>query len=252
MSLLGGLIDTRRFSTSSVSVVLHTLVIFSIVIGSYLHVEPLAEPSINVQLISTVLPPPPAPPPPPPLSGPLQPKQEVVKKPEVIPQDIQDDVQPQEISKEITESVENQDLDGAEGGIKGGVPGGVPDGVLDGTPGGQRNGIPGGPLDGVLGSLRHDDQPIYLIGDVRPPERTTFVRPEYPELARKARAQGKVLLEIVVGTTGEVEEVRILRSDPLFDQAAVEAVRKWRYQPALQGGRPVRVYLTVKVDFELH
>ena len=70
-------------------------------------------------------------------------------------------------------------------------------------------------------------------------------------MARKARAEGKVILEIVVGRTGEVEDVKVLKSNPLFDHASVEAVRRWKYQPALQGGRPVKVYLTVIVEFGL-
>jgi TonB family protein len=49
-----------------------------------------------------------------------------------------------------------------------------------------------------------------------------------------------------------VEEVRILRSsNQVFDEAAIEAVRKWEYQPAQQDGRPVAVYFTVVVEFEL-
>jgi protein TonB len=107
--------------------------------------------------------------------------------------------------------------------------------------------MPGSPLDGLSGR----DQPVRLTGEVRPPERVTFVKPEYPEIARRARAEGKVILEIVVGRTGSIEEVTVLRSNPLFDRAAVEAVRKWRYRPALQAGRPVKVYLTVVVSFEL-
>jgi protein TonB len=121
---------------------------------------------------------------------------------------------------------------------------GLPDGVL----GGISRGVPGG----VLNGLPREDEPLYLTGDVRPPERTSFVKPEYPEVARKARAEGKVILEIVVGRTGDVEGVRVLKSSPLFDQAAIEAVRKWKYQPALQGGRPIKVYLTVRVEFELN
>jgi protein TonB len=127
------------------------------------------------------------------------------------------------------------------------VPGGVVGGVVGGVIGGVLGGVPGG----VLGGLPGEDQPIYLTGDVRAPERTTFIKPDYPEVARKARAEGKVILEIVVGRTGEVEQVKLLKSNPLFDQAAIEAVKKWKYTPALQSGRPVKVYLTVIVDFNL-
>jgi protein TonB len=123
--------------------------------------------------------------------------------------------------------------------VVGGVVGGVLGGVLGGVPG------------GVLGGLPSEDQPIYMTGDVRPPERIVFVEPKYPEVARKARAEGKVTLEIVIGRSGEVEEVRVVRSSPLFDAAALEAVRKWKYQPALQGGRPVKVYYLTVVVFTL-
>ncbi len=55
----------------------------------------------------------------------------------------------------------------------------------------------------------------------------------YPDVARKARGEGKVIVEVVIGRTDDVEDVKVLKSNPLFDQAAVEAVRKWKYQPAL-------------------
>jgi len=146
---------------------------------------------------------------------------------------------------------DSADPDGIEGGKKGGIAGGLPDGdpggVLDGIPGGNKDGLPGGEGIGPI----EQDAPLYLTGEVRPPERTTFVKPEYPEMARKVRAEGRVILEIVVGRDGDVETVKVIRSSPLFDRAAVEAVSRWKYQPALQSGRPVRVYLTVIVDFGL-
>lgn len=70
-------------------------------------------------------------------------------------------------------------------------------------------------------------------------------------MARQARAEGKVILEIIVGRTGSIEEVTVLRSHPLFDQAAVAAVRRWKYRPALQAGMPVKVRMTLVVSFEL-
>ena len=139
--------------------------------------------------------------------------------------------------------------EGSPPGESGGILGGVPDGTPEGIPGGIRGGTPGGVPGGILEDLPGEDQPVYPSGDLRPPERTTFVSPQYPEVARKARAGGRVILEIVVGRTGDVEGVKILRSNPLFDLAAVEAVKMWKYRPALQGGRPVRAYLTVVVEF---
>jgi protein TonB len=81
------------------------------------------------------------------------------------------------------------------------------------------------------------------------------VRPEYPELARVARIQGNVILQAVIHADGTVGDVRVLRCTQIkfgFEEAAVEAVRQWRYRPAMLDGEPVDVYFTVFVDFRLH
>ncbi|PYT09492.1 MAG: hypothetical protein DMF49_01990 [Acidobacteria bacterium] len=77
------------------------------------------------------------------------------------------------------------------------------------------------------------------------------VEPEYPEMARKARVEGKVIIEAVIDTDGNVVDVKVLRSIPLLDKAAIEAVKRWKYRPAMQHGRPVKVYFTVVVEFNL-
>ena len=76
------------------------------------------------------------------------------------------------------------------------------------------------------------------------------VEPDYPESARRARLQGIVILEATITTSGEVRQVRVLKSvNPLLDEAALLAVRAWRYRPATLNGRAVSVYLTVTVRF---
>jgi TonB family protein len=70
-------------------------------------------------------------------------------------------------------------------------------------------------------------------------------------MARKARVEGKVILEAVIDTDGSVIDVKVLRSIPLLDKSAIEAVRRWKYRPALQQGRPVKVFFTVVVEFNL-
>jgi protein TonB len=78
------------------------------------------------------------------------------------------------------------------------------------------------------------------------------VNPEYPEVARKARVEGIVILEAIITQNGHVENAKVLRGvHPLLDQAAVNAVRKWRYKPATLNGKPVRVHSTVTVNFKL-
>ncbi|MEW5805847.1 MAG: energy transducer TonB [Acidobacteriota bacterium] len=82
----------------------------------------------------------------------------------------------------------------------------------------------------------------------------TKLLPVYPELARKAKIEGSVILQAVIKKDGTVGDIVILRSPGAklgFEEAAAEAVKKWRYKPALQNGRPVDVYFTVEVNFTL-
>ncbi len=82
----------------------------------------------------------------------------------------------------------------------------------------------------------------------------TKVKPEFPDLARAARIEGKVILQAIIkkdGTVGDVEVLSSNRTGLGFEEAALEAVKEWRYKPALQGARPVDVFLTVVVEFTL-
>jgi periplasmic protein TonB len=91
--------------------------------------------------------------------------------------------------------------------------------------------------------------------DITPPvQRATRAFPRYPELARKAGVEGSVVLLIVIDREGRVGEIEVLRApDPRFgfDLAAIEAVKQWRYQPALLGGRPVAVQASVTIEFTI-
>jgi protein TonB len=78
------------------------------------------------------------------------------------------------------------------------------------------------------------------------------VRPDYPSLAKDAGISGTVLLHVLVGQEGRVEEVRVLDSIPVVDQAAVEAARQWTFRPARVSGRPVRVWVALPIRFSLH
>jgi len=89
-------------------------------------------------------------------------------------------------------------------------------------------------------------------GDVKEPVVVTRVPPVYPEEARKDRIQGKVVLEVVIDTKGNVTKAEAVESpDPLLSEAALAAVRQWTYAPATLEGKPVKVYLQVTVNFKL-
>jgi periplasmic protein TonB len=76
--------------------------------------------------------------------------------------------------------------------------------------------------------------------------------PVYPEIARQAGMDGDVWLEMVVGKTGRVAEVRVLKGPPVFQAAAMETAMKWVFTPAKQNDIPVRVKVTRKVSFRLN
>ena len=92
----------------------------------------------------------------------------------------------------------------------------------------------------------------FRIGDgIRSPAKIVNVNPVYPPEAREARVQGVVILEATISRTGEVSDVEVLRSVPLLDEAAVAAVRQWRYEPTLVDGEPVSILMTVTMNFQL-
>jgi protein TonB len=114
-------------------------------------------------------------------------------------------------------------------------------------------------MDIVLGDPEPPPQTAPLmagVGGVTEPERIaeTYVKPEYPELARRARVEGRVILQVVIrkdGTVGEMEVIQAPAADLGFGDAAKNAVSQWRYRPARQNNRPVDVFMTVVVNFSL-
>jgi protein TonB len=91
--------------------------------------------------------------------------------------------------------------------------------------------------------------PVRVGGRIRTPTKVKDVQPIYPEVARSAGVQGRVTIEATIGPTGKVDEARVVRSVPLLDQAALDAVRQWEYQPTLVNGVPVPVVITVAINF---
>lgn len=93
--------------------------------------------------------------------------------------------------------------------------------------------------------------PVRIGGTTAPPERIKYVAPEYPAIAKQARVTGTVIAEALVGPDGVVQEAHVLRSIALLDQAALNAVKQWRYTPTMLNGQPVPVIMTVTVNFSL-
>jgi protein TonB len=93
--------------------------------------------------------------------------------------------------------------------------------------------------------------PVRLHSGIVAPKKIVDVTPVYPPLAQAAHVKGVVILEAVIDARGNVTSVQVLRSMPLLDQAAVDAVRQWRYTPALLNDRPVPVIVTVTINFSM-
>jgi periplasmic protein TonB len=180
---------------------------------------------------------PPAPPPPPPL--PLraarrsEPKAHA--KPVLAPRPIPSTefVAPMSVPDEVMEKV-GEDAGFAGAGDE--TPE-LPDGSFDGVVGG----IPGAP----------PKEPVRVGGEVQPPKKLEDAAPVYPPTARAARVEGAVVLEAIIDSRGVVSEVRVLKSIPLLDDAALEAVKKWRYEATRLNGVAVPVVMTVTVQFAL-
>lgn len=96
--------------------------------------------------------------------------------------------------------------------------------------------------------------PIRFVvgGNITEPRKISGPNPLYPEAARRARIQGVVVLECVIGKNGEVDSVKVLRGLPLgLTEAAVDAVNKWRFEPSTLNGKPVEVLYILTVRFNL-
>ncbi len=125
----------------------------------------------------------------------------------------------------------------AEGTVAGGVAGGI-------TPGTKVEGS-------TLGGKATIEEPLRIGGEVQAPIEVFRVQPQYPEEARKARVKGFVILETTITKEGTVESAHVVHGDPRLNDAVIKAVLQWKYKAATVNGRPVRVYLTVTVPFNL-
>jgi protein TonB len=93
--------------------------------------------------------------------------------------------------------------------------------------------------------------PVRLAELLVAPRKLVDVRPVYPDIARSARVEGTVILDAVLDRRGRVSQVRVTKSSPLLDQAAIAAVRQWQYSPSMLHGQPVEVLMTVTITFKL-
>jgi protein TonB len=93
--------------------------------------------------------------------------------------------------------------------------------------------------------------PQRLHQGIQAPRKTVDVAPRYPMLARDSRVEGVVILDVIIDEHGTVTSTRVLKSVALLDQAAIDAVRLWRFTPARLNGEAIPIVMTVTVSFRL-
>jgi protein TonB len=103
----------------------------------------------------------------------------------------------------------------------------------------------------VVPSTQIPKTPLRPHSGVKPPQRLVNVAPVYPMVALAARKEGLVIIDATIDERGNVIDTRILRSIPLLDEAALVAVRQWKFSPTLLNGVPVPIVMTVTVNFTL-
>jgi len=125
--------------------------------------------------------------------------------------------------------------------------GGIGSGWEGGVGAGRGPGVGPGSGGGIGGDLYH------VGGGVSSPHAIYEPEPEYSEEARKAKYQGVVVLQLIIGADGRPRDIRVARALGMgLDQKAIEAVRQWRFEPAFLGSQPVAVVVNIEVNFRLY
>ena len=243
--LTAGTIDRpfrdKHASATAVSIATHALVLGTVawvVLFSINETLPRV-PAMMAFVAEAPIPSPPPPPPPPATARAAKAAQPSKPVPTtgpifVAPAEIPVGVQPES----------GIDLFDGEGGVAGGVEGGIPGGVLGGVLGGMVTEVMPPPPPPPA-------KPRRVGGDLQAPALIRRVEPEYPGVAVAAKVTGTVILEATVNEAGAVTDVKVLRSILLLDQAALKAVKQWRYQPLVLNGEPVPFILVVTLSFSL-
>jgi periplasmic protein TonB len=226
---------TNKPWTVILSMIFQTAFLAVLILIPLIYTEALPKTMMATLLVA---PPPPPPPPPPPIAAVVHVKPQVhlmdagkLVAPKVIPKDIK-------IIKE-----DAPDMSGMQGGVTGGVAGG------------QMGGVIGGVIGGV-GAAPPPPKPsqtrIRQGGQVQAAKLMNKVQPLYPPLARQTRISGTVRLHAIIGKNGGVEQLEVISGHPLLVQAALDAVKQWRYQATTLNGEPVEVDTTIDVIFSLN
>lgn len=242
------------YETLPVSIALHAAVAVAIVLaGSWTVVFPVHTPRLLITMYNTEAlptPPPPPPPPPAPLARQSAPTTTVKQMQPAFVEDLAPTVIPEQIplvmpEPEIPVAAPTGDPDGSVMGFEGGVSGGEIGGVAGGQVGGKIGGEIGGvvPPDTIIVGR---DLPL-------PTAPMSMTYPQYPEEGRLRRYEDTLVVRYVIGKDGRVREVTVLdpAERPMFQDAAVRAIRGWRFRPVKKDGVAQEVIHELTVYFRL-
>jgi protein TonB len=217
-----------------VSFILEAIVVVILILIPLMFTEALPKGQLMTFLVA---PPPPPPPPPPPAAV------KIVKQVEtdIVNNQLRT---PTKIPKQV-KIIQEEEAPPPSAGVVGGVPGGVP--------GGAANGVIGGIISSTPVAVpKVAVQRVRVSQGVTQGMKVHDVTPQYPQMAKIARVQGPVVLAAVIGKDGAIQNLRVVSTaSPLLNQAAVEAVKQWRYRPYILNGEPVEVDTTITVNFTL-
>lgn len=224
--------NTNKVWSFWVSVGVQALVLFILILIPLIYTKALPAALMTSFLVA---PPPPPPPPPPAVVVHEKPQPKFIQQGKLIA--------PTVIPKQIKKVIETAQPDaGAMGGVVGGVPGGSADGVLGGIIGGAPGGLPPPPKP---------TEPMRVGGNVMAARITNEVKPIYPQIAKMAHVQGTVVLHAIIAEDGTIQQLTVISGHPLLRQAALDAVKQWRYQPTTLNGQPTKVDTTIDVVFDM-
>jgi periplasmic protein TonB len=229
----GGRIKTNQKWTGLVSTVVQLALVGFLVLLPLIFTEALPKGQLTTWLVA----PPPPPPPPPPAAPKIEHVQRVS---EIVDGSLR---APTKIPKQV-KMIQEDEAPPPATGVVGGVVGGVP----------------GGSTGGVIGSIVGSTAPppkvatpqkVRISSGVAEGMKIHDVQPTYPQMARIAHIQGDVVLQATISKTGSIENLRAVSGHPILIQAALDAVRQWKYKPYILNTEPVEVETQITVKFHM-
>jgi periplasmic protein TonB len=229
----GGRIKTNQKWTGLISTIVQLVLVGFLVLLPLIFTEALPKGQLTTWLVA----PPPPPPPPPPAAPQIQ---HVQKVSEIVDGSLRT---PSKIPKKI-QMIKEDEAPAPSAGVTGGVVGGVP--------GGSANGVIGGLVNSPAPPPKvAAPQKVRVSQGVLDGQKTHDVQPTYPQMARIAHIQGDVVLQATISKGGSIENLRAVSGHPILIQAALDAVRQWKYKPYVLNGEPVEVETQITVKFHM-